>query len=222
MRGMSSRAGLEIRGAAGGRTEGGRARCFVFAALLVLALGFLGACSRRAAVTWDLSDIRGYLPDLLFSLKTGGDRTITAADLRGKIVLLYFGYTHCPDVCPTTMAKMAGVLRDLGPSADGVRLLFVSVDPKRDTPALVEAYAKAFGPQCVGAVGTAGQTEDLARRYRVAYEALKPDADGNYDVMHSKGLYVFDGKGRARLLISDSDKPQAIVHDLRQLVSSKS
>lgn len=219
---MSSVAVAGIQEAARRSVGGSRLRRTAFAALLLLVLGLLGACSRRAALTWDLSDIRGYLPDLRFSLKTGGDRTITAADLRGKVVLLYFGYTHCPDVCPTTMAKMAGVLRELGASADGVRLLFVSVDPQRDTPALVEAYAKAFGPQCVGAVGTAGQTEDLARRYRVAYEALKPDADGNYDVMHGKGLYVFDGKGRARLLISDTDTPQAIVHDLRQLVLSKS
>ena len=218
---MSSRAGLGNRRSAGVRTEGDRARRFVFATLLVMLLGLLGACSRHAAETWDLTEIRGYLPDLGFSLKTGGNRTITAADLRGKVVLLYFGYTHCPDVCPTTMAKMAGVLHELGASADGVRLLFVSVDPKRDTPALVEAYAKAFGPQCIGAVGTAAETEDLARKYRVAYEALKPDSDGNYDVMHSKGIYVFDGRGRARLLISDTDKSKAIEHDLRQLVSPR-
>ncbi len=184
---------------------------------MLLLLAVLG-CRRRPAETWDLMDIRGHLPDLRFDLATAGNPHLTAQDLRGKAVLVYFGYTHCPDVCPMTMARLAGVLHSLGPAAAQVRILFISVDPKRDTAALVETYAKAFSPEAVGATGTPGDIEALAKRYRVAYQAEAPDAQGNYIVMHSKAVFLFDQQGRARFLVSDTDPPKAIAHDLRQLV----
>lgn len=135
---------------------------------------------------------------------------------------MFFGYTHCPDVCPMTMSRLAGALHNLGNGAASVRILFISVDPKRDTPALAGTYARAFSPKAIGATGTAREIETLARRYRVAYQAQPADADGNYEVMHSKAVYVFDREGRAQLLISDSASPQSIVHDLRQLVKGSS
>lgn len=187
-------------------------------ALVPVLLLLPAACQRRAAETWDLTDIRGHLPDLRFDLGTEGNPHLTQQDFRGKVVLVYFGYTHCPDVCPMTMAKLAGVLHSLGPAAANVRILFISVDPKRDTPKLVETYAQAFSPKATGATGTPGQIEALAKRYRVAYQAEPPDPDGNYIVLHSKAVFVFDQKGRARLLFSDSNKSKDIVHDLRQLL----
>jgi protein SCO1 len=190
----------------------------LFRALLPVLLLLPAACQRRSAETWDLTDIRGHLPDLRFDLATAGNPHLTARDLRGKVVLVFFGYTHCPDVCPLTMARLAGALRDLGPEAGGVRILFISVDPPRDTPALVAKYARAFSPQAVGATGTPAEIEALARRYRVAYQAEAPDADGNYVVMHSKVVFVFDQQGRARLLIDDANAAPAVVHDLRQLL----
>lgn len=188
--------------------------------LLTALLGLVSACHRRPAQIWDLTDIKGHLPDLRFDLATEGNPHFTAKDLRGKAVLVYFGYTHCPDVCPMTMARLSGVVRTLGPLADDARILFISVDPKRDTPKLVSTYAHAFSPQAIGVTGTPGQIEHLAKIYRVAYQAQKPDAEGNYVVLHSKAVFLFDQQGRARFLISDTDPPKAIVHDLRQLIQS--
>lgn len=187
---------------------------------LSILLALAGGCARRAPEHWDLTDIRGYLPDLKFNLDSSPNPRLTATDFRGKVVLLYFGYLHCPDVCPMTMSKLSGVVRELGPGAEGVRILFVSVDPERDTPEMLRSYAKAFSPEAVGATSTPDGIEALARRYRVAYVAQTPDRYGNYVVMHSKAVYIFDRKGRARFLISDTDTSAAIEHDLRQLLAA--
>lgn len=192
------------------------------AALLLATLTAVAACGRHPPESWELTDIRGNLPDLQFTLVSDQNRSLEAGDLRGKIVLLFFGYTHCPDVCPMTMSRLGGVLHDLGKAAESVRILFVSVDPRRDTSALAATYARAFSPQAIGATGSAKEIETLARRYRVAYQALPADRYGNYDVMHSKAVYVFDRDGRARLMIRDTDPPKAIVHDLRQLAEPSS
>jgi len=180
----------------------------------------LAACSERSA-DWSLYNVRGHLPDLKFTLSGAGGKTVSAEDLRGKTVLLFFGYASCPDVCPTTMAQLTDVLQQLGDAAAQVRIVFVSVDPHRDTPDILQAYVDAFNRQAIGLTGTERQIADLARRYRVAYQIEKPrpgdDADV-YDVTHSRGVYIFDGKGRARLLASDADSTAAMVKDLRRLV----
>ncbi|HWA85317.1 MAG TPA: SCO family protein [Opitutus sp.] len=192
--------------------------------LLGLALILLAAtaCQRQSAQSWALTDIDDHLPDLEFTLAVAGNPHLTAADFRGKIVLLYFGYRNCPDVCPMTMSRLGGVLHQLGDAAKDVRLLFVSVDPKRDTPESLAAYAKAFSPEAVGATGSPAEIETIAKRYRVAYQADQPDRYGNYNVMHSKAAYIFDRAGHARLMITDTDPPKAIAHDLRQLIDSSS
>lgn len=205
-------------GAATHLAAGGRGRRLGVAALALLCTFVLAACGRRQS--WETTDVRDHLPDLRFTLATAGNPHLTANDFRGKVVLLYFGYTHCPDVCPLTLARLAGIVRGLGPDSARVRILFVSVDPKRDTPALADRYAKAFSPEAVGATGTPGQIETLARRYRVAYQAGPPNQDGSYEVMHGKGVYVFDGRGRVRLLLDEKDSPAAVTHDLRQILAS--
>ena len=110
-------------------------------ARLVLLLGvvLLTACHREEALPWRLTDISGHMPDLAFQLTDDNGKPVTAEDYRGKVVLLYFGYTHCPDVCPLTLAHLHAVLQRVGPKADGARILFVSVDPARDTPAIMHA-----------------------------------------------------------------------------------
>ncbi len=178
-------------------------------------------CKPHAKQAWSLTDVQGYLPDLEFRLTTRPDsKPVTATGFRGKLVLLYFGYLHCPDVCPMTMSRLGGVLRQLGPTANDVRILFVSVDPSRDTTPMLQTYAQAFSPEAVGLTGTPRQIEAMAKRYRVAYQAEPADAGENYEVTHSKAVYVFDRDGHARLMIRESDQPDAIVHDLRQLAAS--
>jgi len=191
---------------------------------LALLLGLATAgCGDRTA-DWQLYDVSGHLPDLAFELTGAGGRTVTAQDLRGKTVLLFFGYASCPDVCPTTMAQLTGVLQELGTDARDVRIVFISVDPHRDTPETLQAYVDAFNANAIGLTGTEKQIASLARRYRVAYqiEPPRPGADpDNYEVTHSRGVYIFDPAGKARLLAADTDGVAAIVHDLRQMLALK-
>lgn len=188
-----------------------------FAALLLTLTG----CTRAGGGgNFQTTDITDHFPDLRFDLATAGNPHLTAKDFRGNVVLVYFGYTHCPDVCPLTLSRLASIVKGLGPEAAKVKILFISVDPKRDTPEAVQTYASAFSPRAVGATGTPAEIQTLARRYRVAYQAEAPTKGGSYEVMHSKAIYVFDEKGHARLFLSDTDTNQAVTHDLRELVAS--
>jgi protein SCO1/2 len=193
-------------------------RALRLAATAMLAL-LVAACSERGA-PWQLTNVSGHLPDLQFSLTGDDGKPIDASAFKGRTALVYFGYTHCPDVCPETMARLMQVLTKL-PSKDAeqVRILFISVDPARDTPQLLRDYVGAFDPQHArGLTGSDRQIESLARRYRVAYQMEKRDPKGNYEVTHSSAVYIFDAQGHARLLATDHDSPDAIAHDLRRIV----
>jgi protein SCO1/2 len=114
----------------------------------------LSGCQRSAPLPFRLTDVSGHMPDLDFKLTDDHGKPVTGADYRGKVVLLYFGYTHCPDVCPLTLAQLHVVMQRLGPLADGARILFVSVDPARDTPAVMHAYVNAFDPRASASPAT--------------------------------------------------------------------
>jgi protein SCO1 len=189
---------------------------------LVASAALLGACSHPAQ-PWQLTNVTGHLPDLDFSLTADSGKPITGADLRGNTALVYFGYTHCPDVCPETMARLMQVITKLGADAQHVRILFISVDPARDTPQVLHTYLSAFDAQhALGPTGADAQIESLAKRYRVSYQMEKRDPDGSYEVTHSSAVYVFDAQGRARLLATDKDSPDAIAHDVRRVIDSAS
>jgi len=186
----------------------------------ILAILNLIGCSRSpASQPWHLLNITGHMPPLQFTLLRDDGQTVTQKAYLGKTVLLYFGYTNCPDVCPTTLADLATALRQLGPVADQVRVLFVSVDPARDTPAVLKSYTNAFGPWFVGMTGSQEQLVTLTKRYRVAYRLGKPDAKGENAVYHSSAVFIFDRQGKARLLTSLSDKPDVIAIDLKRLLA---
>ena len=189
------------------------------AALISLALvAGVAACQQQKP--WALRDVSGIVAPLEFHLTNQDGQTVDASNYRGKTVLLYFGYTHCPDVCPTTLGTLALALNRLGPDADKVRVLFVSVDPARDTVAVLKQYVNAFGPQFVGLRGSDAELQELSRRYRIAYALEKPDRQGNYTVAHSNAVFIFDDKGNARLLGGSDDKADAIAQDLKRLISS--
>lgn len=191
------------------------------APLAALLLLVLAGCTQDKS--WHETDITGALPDLQFSMtRAKDDKAVTAADYRGKVTLLYFGYTFCPDICPTTMANVARILEGLGNHAKEVRVLFVTVDPDRDTLKILNQYTNAFAPQVDGLRGTADQLAALARRYRIAY-SVKPSSDPTkYEVTHSSAIYVFDQKGTVRLLISSlgTAKPdiKGATEDIRRLL----
>ena len=201
--------------------SGRRFSIFVRAAIAALALlsALVAGCGDRQQ-TWQLASAHGLLPALQFTLTQGDGRTVRAEDFRGKVTLLYFGYTHCPDECPTTLATLARAIKPLGPDAERVRVLFVTVDPKRDTAEVLKQYAHLFGPEFVGLRGNAQQLQQLTRRYRVSYGLGPPDASGDYEVTHSNVIYVFDGAGDAVLVGSEADGVQAFVHDLKQLLAA--
>ena len=233
---------------------------------LFLAL-VLAGCSKPA---WHMTDISGAMPRLDFRLSTGG-KPVTAQAFRGKVVALYFGYTHCPDVCPTTLANLADMLgkvkspdvtvlfvtvdpeRDtdavmadyakvvvvffgytqcpdvcptsmaelaevkklLGKDGDRLQGIFVTVDPERDTDAVMADYAKAFSPQVVGLRGSDNALAALARQYRVAYSVKKGPP---YEVMHSNAVFFFDKDGKARLVTTDTSNTAAMADDVKRLL----
>ena len=184
-------------------------------------LTLLAACGKDAG--WHANDVSGGFPRLDFTMTRASDgKEVTAADYRGQVVLLYFGYTYCPDVCPTTLSTAGDILEALGPAADHVRMLFVTVDPNRDTPSVLADYVSNFGPQVEGLRGTPDQLAALTRRYRVVY-SVKPEADGHpYEVTHSSAIYVFDASGAARLIVSSlsASRPDkaGTVADLKRLI----
>ncbi len=159
----------------------------------------------------------GYAKDFALIDHNGKPRTL--ADFKGKAVVVFFGFTQCPDVCPTTMAEMANVVQQLGPQGEKVQVLFISVDPERDTPALLAKYVPSFHPSFLGLVGDKAATEKVAKEFRVFYQKVPGKEAGSYTVDHTAGSYVFDPQGRIRLFIRHGQGSEPIVHDLKILLA---
>jgi protein SCO1/2 len=181
---------------------------------LLAFLVFLAGCGPEKP--WHATNVTGSMPKLEFSMARASDgMAVTGEDYRGRAVMLYFGYTHCPDVCPATLANLSDVLHRLGPEAEKVRVLFVTVDPERDTLFLLKQYAQSFAPQIDGLRGTKNQLADLARRYRVAY-SVKTTPE--YVVMHTSAVFIFDEKGRARLVTLDTNDTAGLAEDVKRIL----
>jgi len=165
------------------------------------------------------TDITGLDYGKDFSLPDYNGKLRTLADFKGKAVVIFFGYTQCPDVCPTTMAEMATVMQQLGPLADRVQVLFVTLDPERDTPELLAKYVPSFDPRFLGLVGDKAATEKVAKEFKVFYQKVPGKQPGSYTVDHTAGSYVFDAQGRIRLFLRHGQGPESIAHDLRLLLS---
>lgn len=184
-------------------------------------LALLAACHKTE--NWRNKDISGAMPNLSFNMTRANDnKQVTGADYRGKVVLLYFGYTYCPDICPTTMASVAAILKKLGAKDDRVRVLFVTVDPDRDTLDVLKKYSEAFAPRIDGLRGAPDEILALARRYRVSYSATPATKAHPYEVTHSSAIFVFDKKGAVRLLLSNltgaNPDIDGAVADLKRLI----
>jgi protein SCO1 len=196
---------------------------------LVLSAMLLGACDRQgesaqmmltpAKTPFKNTDVTGldYAKDFAMPDHNGKMRTL--ADFRGKAVVIFFGYTQCPDVCPTTMSEMASVMQQLGPLADKVQVLFVTLDPERDTPEMLAKYVPAFDPRFLGLVGDKSATDKIAREFRVFYQKVPGKAPGSYTMDHTAGSYVFDPQGRIRLFVRHGQGAEPIAHDLKLLLS---
>jgi len=156
-----------------------------------------------------------------FALTDHAGKPRTLADFRGKAVVIFFGYTQCPDVCPTTMTGMAEAMKLLGSDAAKVQVLFVSVDPERDTPELLAQYVPVFNPSFLGLYADAQTIAKTAQDFRVFYKKQPGSTPTTYTVDHTAGSYVYDPQGKLRLYIKHGEKPELIAKDLKLLVAGK-
>ena len=185
--------------------------------LLCLALGLAGCTEKTEPfVNTDITGIE-YARDFKLTDHNGTPRTL--ADFKGKAVLVFFGYTQCPDVCPTTMAEMAAVMQKLGKDADRLQVLFITLDPDRDTQALLSQYVPAFDKRFLGLRGDAAATAKVAKDFKVFYQKVPGKDPGNYTIDHTAGSYVFDPQGRTRLFVRHGQGPEPIVHDIKLLLA---
>jgi protein SCO1/2 len=189
-------------------------------ALMALAL-LLTGCDKvdNRPAAFQNTDLTGldYARDFALTDHTGKPRTL--ADFKGKVVVMFFGYTQCPDVCPTTMAEMANVVKELGPAGKDVQVLFVTIDPERDTQQLLASYVPAFNPTFLGLYGDAAATARVAKEFKVFYAKVPGSTPENYSMDHTAGSYVFDRNGKLRLFLRHGKGAASIVPDLRQLLS---
>ncbi|MDQ2735921.1 MAG: SCO family protein [Pseudomonadota bacterium] len=201
----------------GGRAMPSKA---LLAFLLVFALGACGdhAAAPAKASVFKSTDITGIGWGVDFHLtdQTGQPRNL--ADFKGKAVMLYFGYTHCPDMCPTALSQMAQVRARQGAEADHVQGLFVTIDPERDSGDVLARYVKAFDPSFLGLRADPATTAALAKEFKVYFSHGKVDAQGNYPVEHMGGVFVFDPRGRLRLLMMPGTDLGAMANDVSTLL----
>ena len=177
----------------------------------------LSSCTRNREPFW-ATDITGvdWGHDFRLGDHNGSPRTL--ADFRGKAVMLFFGYTQCPDMCPTTLAKMAQAVERLGENGKRVQGLFVTLDPKRDTQDVLAQYVPAFHPSFIGLRGSEAEVARTAKDFKVFFALQHPDESGSYTVDHMVAIFAFDRQGRLRLYIKGESDADAIVHDLRLLL----
>jgi protein SCO1 len=182
----------------------------------ILVLSFAGCGPSQPA--FRNTDVSGADCCKDFRLTDHNGKVRTLADFRGKAVVMFFGFTQCPDVCPTTMLEMKTVLQQLGTDAERVQVLFVTVDPARDTRELLASYVPAFDPGFLGLYGDMETTAKTAREFRVFYQKQPGTTASSYTVDHTAGSYVFDPQGRVRLFVRHGDGGANLAADLRTLL----
>jgi len=189
----------------------------------LVSAAMLSACGQKTpaapAVAFENIDLTGadYAHDFALTDNNGKPRTL--ADFKGKVVLMFFGYTQCPDVCPTTMAELAGVMQQLGPQADQVQVLFATIDPARDTQVVLAQYVPAFDKRFLGLRGDDAATAKVAKEFKVFYAKVEGKTPGSYTMDHTAGTYVFDRSGKLRLFLRNGQSAAPITHDLKLLLA---
>jgi protein SCO1/2 len=188
----------------------------LFAAALLAML--LVACGKREAAQFQLTDVTGASFGKALALTDHNGKPRTLADFKGKVVVLFFGFTHCPDACPTTMIELAKVAKELGPDAQRMQVLFVTVDPERDTAEVLRQYVPSFNPSFLGLSGTPEETSRTAKEFKVYFQK-QPQPAGSYTMDHSAGTFVLDSQGRLRLFAQYGAGAGPLLHDIRLLLA---
>ncbi|MGH8712989.1 MAG: SCO family protein [Casimicrobiaceae bacterium] len=182
--------------------------------LVALAVTACGPASPK----FEGSDVTGASFGRDFKLTDQNGRARTLADFRGKAVVIFFGYTQCPDFCPTTLSELAAAMKKLGPDASRVQVLFVTVDPERDTREVLAHYVPAFDPSFLGLYGDAAATAEVAKEFKIIYQKQPGREPGSYTLDHSAGTYIFDPQGRLRVYEGYGPGPDVYAHDLREVL----
>lgn len=195
-------------------------RRWLCTAAITAAIVLSGCQPAAQAPAFEATDITGAEFARDFTLIDHNGQTRRLSDFRGKAVAIFFGYVHCPDVCPTTLSDFAAALRELGPQADRVQVIFVTVDPARDDPEMLGQFVPAFNPTFLGMYARDAEAlRQLTKEYRVIYQKTAIKAPDDYLIDHSAGTYIYDSKGKLRLLVPYGSRPEAIVRDLRTLLA---
>jgi protein SCO1/2 len=192
----------------------------VLASVLAFLLS-LSACdqAQKPKVSFNNTDVTGLEYAKGFALTDQNGQRRTLEDFRGKLVFVFFGFTHCPDVCPTTLAEMAGIMKALGPESERLQVVFITLDPERDTPELLASFVPAFHPSFLGLTGDQATIDKVAKDFKVFAQKV-PGKDGkSYTIDHTAGSYVFDAQGRIRLFVRHGQPDDALLKDLRQLLA---
>ena len=185
---------------------------------LAALLAMLAACSPKPEFkNIDITGSTAFGKD--FSLVDPDGKVRTLADFKGKVVVMFFGYTQCPDICPTTLTEMQQVMTLLGPQSDKVQVLFVTVDPARDTATILKQYVPAFDPRFLGLrPADDAALEKVTKDFKIYYKKVPGSSPGSYTMDHTAGSYAFDPEGRLRLYIKHAQGPETLAHDLKELL----
>jgi len=188
----------------------------------LLAAVCVAACSPPTTPAFKGVDLTGAEYARTLSLSDQDGHTRTLGDFKGKVVVLFFGYTQCPDVCPTTMAELAEVKRSLGADGDKLQGVFITIDPERDTAALLKAYLASFDPSFVALRGSDEQTKAAAKEFKVFYAKVPGKTEGSYTMDHTAASFIFDTQGRVRVFTRYGAGPQSMADDIKVLLAEKS
>lgn len=195
-----------------------RRSCLAAAAAALLLAGCDKLSSNQTKTAFQAVDITGADYAGKLGLKDPDGKVRSLDEFKGKVVVVFFGFTQCPDVCPTTMAELAEVKRSLGADGEKVQGIFVTVDPERDTPELLKAYVSNFDPSFVALRGTPEETKATAREFKVFYNKVPGKTEGSYSVDHTAGSYLFDPQGKVRLFTRYGTGAQALASDIKALL----
>ena len=188
-------------------------KCWMLLILLTLV-----ACKPSTNATFHATDISGadFAATLNLTDHTGKPRSL--ADFHGKVIAVFFGYSHCPDVCPTTMTDLKNAMKILGSDAENVQVLFVTLDPERDTQQALASFVTAFDQRFIGLYGSQSEIATVTQTFKIFAAKVENSGRSGYTIDHSAGLYLYDRQGKLRLYADYGTKPEALAADMKQLM----